>query len=61
MLGNIVSRLGLSTHHEKLRAMWELEAPKDHKKLETFLGLAVYFSVYIPYFSLMVNLLFKNL
>ena len=41
--------------------MWELEAPKDHKKLETFLGLAVYFSTYIPYFSWMANLLFKNL
>jgi hypothetical protein len=41
--------------------MWELEAPKDHKKLETFLGLAVYFLAYIPYFSWMVNPLFKNL
>ena len=61
VLGNIVSRLGLLTHHEKLKAMWELEAPKDHKKLETFLGLAVYFSAYIPYFSWMANLLFKNL
>jgi hypothetical protein len=61
VLGNIVSRLGLSTHHEKLRAMWELEAPKDRKKLETFLGLAVYFSAYIPYFSWMANPLFKNL
>ena len=61
ILGNIVSRLGLSTHHEKLKVMWELEAPKDHKKLETFLGLAVYFSTYIPYFSWMANLLFKNL
>jgi len=61
VLGNIVSRLGLSTHHEKLKAMWELEAPKDRKKLETFLGLAVYFSAYIPYFSWMANPLFKNL
>ena len=48
-------------HHEKLKAMWELEAPKDRKKLETFLGLAVYFSAYIPYFSWMANPLFKNL
>ena len=61
VLGNIVSRLGLSTHHEKLKAIWELEAPKDRKKLETFLGLAVYFSAYIPYFSWMANPLFKNL
>jgi len=61
VLGNIVSRLGLSTHHEKLKAMWELNAPTNRKKLKTFLGLAVYFSAYIPYFSWMVNLLFKNL
>jgi hypothetical protein len=49
------------THNEKLKAIWELEAPKDHKKLETFLRLAIYFSAYIPYFSWMANLLFKNL
>jgi hypothetical protein len=61
VLGNIVSQLGLSTHNEKLRAIWELEAPKDRKKLENFLGLAVYFSAYIPYFSWMANPLFKNL
>src|SRR5271170_7530362 len=61
ILGNKVSRLGLSTHHEKLRAVWELEPPKDQKKLETFLGLAVYFSAYIPYFSWMATPLFKKL
>jgi len=59
ILGNKVSRLGLSTHHEKLKAIWELEALQDRKKLESFLGLAVYFSSYIPYFSWMANLLFK--
>jgi hypothetical protein len=61
VLGHKVSRLGLSTHHEKLKAVWELEAPKDRKTLESFLGLAVYFSAYIPYFSWMANPLFKNL
>jgi hypothetical protein len=29
VLGNKVSHLGLSTHQEKLKAMWELKAPKD--------------------------------
>ena len=48
-------------HNKKLKAIWELKAPKDCKKLETFLGLAVYFSAYIPYFSWMANPLFKNL
>jgi hypothetical protein len=61
VLHNIVSRLGLSTHNEKLKAIWELKAPKDRKKLKTFLGLAMYFSAYIPYFSWMANPLFKNL
>ena len=51
VLGNKVSRLGLSTHHEKLKAIWDLDMPKDRKKLETFLGMAVYFAAYIPYFS----------
>ena len=60
VLGNKVSRLGLSMHQEKLRAVWELEAPKDQKKLET-LGLTVYFSAYIPYFSWMANPLFKSM
>jgi hypothetical protein len=61
VLGNKVSQLRLSTHHEKLKAIWELEPPKDRKKLETFLGLTVYFSTYIPYFSWMATLLFKCL
>ena len=59
VLGNKVSRLGLSTHHEKLKAVWELEALRDRKKIESFLSLAVYFSSYIPYFSWMANPLFK--
>lgn len=61
VLGNKVSRLGLSMHHEKLRAVWELEAPCDRKRLESFLGLAIYFSSYILYFSWMANPLFKCL
>lgn len=61
VLGNKVSRLGLSTHHEKLRAIWELKAPHDRKSLMTFLGTAVYFAAYIPYFSWMATPLFKLL
>jgi hypothetical protein len=61
MLGHKVSRLGLSMHHEKLRAIWELDAPKDRKKLETFLRMAVYFTAYIPYFSWTATSLFKCL
>jgi hypothetical protein len=59
VLGNKVSRLGLSTHAEKLKAMWKLEAPKTRKLLETFVGLAVYFAAYIPFFSWIATPLFK--
>jgi hypothetical protein len=61
VLGHKVSGLWLSTHNEKLKAIWELEAPKDRKKLETFVGLAVYFAVYIPYFSWLASPLFRCL
>jgi hypothetical protein len=61
VLGNKVSKLGLSTHHKKLKAIWELDTPKDHKKLETFLGMAVYFNTYILYFLWMATPLFKCL
>ena len=40
---------------------WDLDAPKDRKKLETFLGMAVYFAAYIPYFSWITMPLFKCL
>jgi hypothetical protein len=59
VLGNKVSRLGLSTHAEKLKAVWKLEAPKTKKSLKAFIGLAVYFAAYIPFFSWMATPLFK--
>ena len=61
VLGHIVSRLGLSTHQEKLKVIWELEALCDHKGLESFLRLAVYFAMYILYFSWIATPLFKCL
>ena len=48
MLGHKVLQLRLSTHQEKLKAVWELEALRDCKGFESFLGLAVYFVAYIP-------------
>ena len=58
ILGHMVSRLGLATTKEKLKAVWELAAPKDPKSLLSFLGLAVYFSGFIPYFAYMAKPLF---
>lgn len=51
LLGHKVSRLGLSTHLEKVRAILELERPSKLSQLQSFLRMAVYFSAFIPYYS----------
>ena len=43
LLGQKVSRLGLSTHKEKIEAITKLAEPKTVKELQTFLGMMVYF------------------
>ena len=53
LLGQKVTRLGLLTHQEKVRTLLELAAPQSHKALWTFLGMAVYFSSFIPYYTLL--------
>ena len=64
LLGHKVSRLGLSTHSEKVKAILELERPKKLSQLQTFLGMVVYFSAFIPYYASictpLFNLLRKN-
>ena len=51
LLGHKVSRLGLSMHLEKVRAILDLERPKKLSQLQTFLGMVVYFSAFIPYYA----------
>ena len=51
LLGHKVSCLGLSTHKEKVRAIIELERPRKLSQLQTFLGMVVYFSTFIPYYA----------
>ena len=51
LLGHKVSRLGLSTHTEKVPAILELQSPSKLSQLQTFLGMAVYFLAFIPYYS----------
>ena len=51
LLGHKVSCLGLSTHMEKVRAILDLERPKKLAQLQTFLGMVVYFSAFIPYYA----------
>lgn len=61
LLGHKVSRLGLSTHEEKVRAITELQRPTKMSELQTFLGMVVYFSAFIPYYASIAAPLFKLL
>ncbi|RDB18869.1 hypothetical protein Hypma_014481 [Hypsizygus marmoreus] len=61
LLGQKVSRLGLSTHQEKVSAILDLVRPKSIHDLQKFLGMAVYFSSYIPFYSLIAAPLFALL
>ena len=51
LLGQKVSRLGLSTHKEKVDAIVNLGEPQNKQELQTFLGMMVYFSQYVPFYS----------
>lgn len=61
LLGQKVSRLGLSTHAEKVAAIVELAPPTKVVDLQKFLGMAIYFSSYIPGYSDMAAPLFNLL
>jgi hypothetical protein len=61
LLGQKVSRLGLSTHKEKVDAIRQLEEPRNVSELQTFLGMMVYFSGYIPFYAWIAQPLFQLL
>jgi hypothetical protein len=61
LLGQKVSRLGLSTHMEKVSAILNLEEPKNTHQLQIFLGMMVYFSAYIPFYVWIAAPLFNLL
>ena len=61
LLGQKVSRLGMSTHKEKVDAIIALEEPRNVKELQTFLGMMVYFSSYIPFYAWIAAPLFELL
>src|SRR5260370_33645486 len=61
LLGQKVSRLGLLTHAEKVKAITELATPINVCTLQSFLGMAVYFSHYIPGYTLLAAPLFELL
>jgi len=61
LLGQKVSRLGLSTHKEKVDVILQLEEPKNVHDLQVFLGMMVYFSSYIPFYTWIAGPLFNLL
>lgn len=61
LLGHKVSRPGLSTHEEKVKAIEELQRPTRVSELQTFLGMVVYFSAFIPYYASIAAPLFRLL
>jgi len=61
LLGHKVLCLGLSTHAKKVNAIMELERPKKLSQLQTFLGMVVYFSAFIPYYASVCVPLFQLL
>jgi hypothetical protein len=61
LLGQKVSRLGLSTHQEKVAAIQEIERPSSVNDLQKFLGMINYFSAYIPYYAFIARPLFSLL
>jgi hypothetical protein len=61
LLGQKVSRLGLSTHKEKVDTILQLEEPKNVHNLQVFLGMMVYFSSYVPFYAWIAGPLFNLL
>src|SRR5260370_9888180 len=61
LLGQKVSHLGLSTHAEKVKAITELATPINVRTLQSFLGMAIYFSHYIPGYTSLAAPLFELL
>lgn len=61
LLGQKVSRLGMSTDKAKVDAILALEPPRGTQELHTFLGMMVYFSAYIPFYAWIVTPLFALL
>jgi Reverse transcriptase (RNA-dependent DNA polymerase) len=51
LLRQKVSRLGLSTHKEKVDAILHLYEPRNTHDLQIFLGMMVYFSSYVPFYA----------
>ncbi len=58
-LGHIVSRHGIATDPDKVKAITELKSPKDASELRTFLGMCSYYRKFIPRFAELCGGLFE--
>jgi len=61
LLGQRVSRLGISTHQEKIDAVDSMKPPTKVKELQMFLGFVNYFANYIPFFTWITKPLYQLL
>ena len=55
LLGQRVDALGLATAEEKIKAITQLEFPRNLKALETYLGMTGYLRQYIPFYAQIVK------
>lgn len=58
LLGQKVSRLGLSTHAEKVAAIMELARPRSVADLQEFLGMVVFLTIHPLLFLHFCSLIF---
>ena len=61
LLGQKVSRLGISAHKEKVDAIQALVPPTRVSELQSFLGMVNYFSNYIPFYAWITKSLYSLL
>ena len=61
LLGQKVSRLGISTHKEKVDAIQAVKPPTKIPELQSFLGMVNYFSNYILFFAWITKPLYSLL
>ena len=61
LLGQKVSRLGVSTHKEKVDAIQAVKPPTKISELQAFLGMVNYFANYIPFYAWITKPLYSLL
>jgi hypothetical protein len=61
LLGQRVSRLGVSTHQEKIDSVDAMKPLNKVKELQMFLGFVNYFAAYIPFYTWITKPLYKLL